>query len=165
MSELIALGDRVTEDRLYEIAVDEVERNELDKVAMALALEEAEGDEKKSRAFYTKHRVRRIKDAIAQQAVMAAQEELEMAAQEELEMAAQEELEAAERLRAEKEKNKTKAKKKSKRKLDQATESQRKLDQATLEEAKRFDKKWGGLFTSSFLIILFILFILFAVSL
>ena len=77
MSELIALGDRVTEDRLYEIAVDEVERNELDKVAMALALEEAEGDEKKSRAFYTKHRVRRIKDAIAQQAVMAAQEELE----------------------------------------------------------------------------------------
>ena len=77
MSELIALGDRVTEDRLYEIAVDEVERNELDKVAMALALEEAEGDEKKSRAFYTKHRVRRIKYAIAQQAVMAAQEELE----------------------------------------------------------------------------------------
>ena len=77
MSELIALGDRVTEDRLYEIAVDEVERNELDKVAMALALEEAEGDEKKSRAFYTKHRVRRIKDAIAQQAVTAAQEELE----------------------------------------------------------------------------------------
>ena len=149
MSELIALGDRVTEDRLYEIAVDEVERNELDKVAMALSLEEAEGDQKKSRAFYTKHRVRRIKDAIAQQAVMAAQEELE----------------AAERVRAEKEKYKTKAKKKSKRKPDQATESQRKLDQATLEEAKRFDKKWGGLFTSSFLIILFILFILFAVSL
>ena len=149
MSELIALGDRVTEDRLYEIAVDEVERNELDKVAMALSLEEVEGDQKKSRAFYTKHRVRRIKDAIAQQAVMAAQEELE----------------AAERLRAEKEKYKTKAKKKSKRKPDQATESQRKLDLATLEEAKRFDKKWGGLFTSSFLIILFILFILFAVSL
>ena len=76
MAELIALGDRVTEDRLYEIAVDEVERNELDKVAMALALEEAEGDEKKSRAFYTKHRVRRIKDAVSQQAVVVAQEKL-----------------------------------------------------------------------------------------
>ena len=32
MSELIALGDRVTEDRLYESAVDEVERNDKTKV-------------------------------------------------------------------------------------------------------------------------------------
>ena len=77
MAELIALGDRVTEDRLYEIAIEEIERNQFDGVAKALALEEAEGDEKKSRAFYTKHRVRRIRDALTQQAVVVAQEELE----------------------------------------------------------------------------------------
>ena len=50
---------------MYEIAVDEIENNEFDKVAQAIAFEEAEGDEKKSRAFYTKHRVRRIKDEIS----------------------------------------------------------------------------------------------------
>ena len=51
MSELIALSNRVTEDRLYEIAVEEIERNEFDGVAKALALEEAEGDEKKAEHF------------------------------------------------------------------------------------------------------------------
>ena len=50
---------------MYEIAVDEIENDNFDKVAQALAFEEAEGDEKKARAFYTKHRVRRIKDEIS----------------------------------------------------------------------------------------------------
>ena len=75
MRELIALGDRLTEDRLYEIAVSEIEKNEFDGVAKALALEEAEGDEKKGRAFYAKHRVRRIRDILTQEALVAAQEQ------------------------------------------------------------------------------------------
>ena len=76
LKELIALGDRLTEDRLYEIVVQELEQNIFDSVAQAKALEEAEGDEKKARAFYTKHRVRRIRDLISSIAVVKrAQEE------------------------------------------------------------------------------------------
>ena len=76
LEELIALGDRLTEDRLYEIVVQELEQNIFDSVAQAKALEEAEGDEKKARAFYTKHRVRRIRDLISSIAVVKrAQEE------------------------------------------------------------------------------------------
>ena len=71
LHELIKLGDRLSEDRLYEIAVSEVEDNQFDGVAKAKALEEAEGDQNKARAFYTKHRVRRIRDLIAEQALMA----------------------------------------------------------------------------------------------
>lgn len=71
LHELIKLGDRLSEDRLYEIAVSEVEDNQFDGVAQAKALEEAEGDQNKARAFYTKHRVRRIRDLIAEQALMA----------------------------------------------------------------------------------------------
>ena len=37
--ELIALGDRLTEDRLYEITVQEVEKYIFDGVAKAKALE------------------------------------------------------------------------------------------------------------------------------
>lgn len=70
LHELIKLGDRLSEDRLYEIAVSEVEDNQFDGVAKAKALEEAEGDQNKARAFYTKHRVRRIRDLIAEQALM-----------------------------------------------------------------------------------------------
>lgn len=62
---LIQLGDRLTEDRLREIVIAELESNEMDGVAQAYALEEADGDEKKARAYYTKHRVRRIRDMIA----------------------------------------------------------------------------------------------------
>jgi len=64
LKELSELNNRLAEDRMYEIAVDEIENNDFDKVAQAIAFEEAEGDEKKARAFYTKHRVRRIKDEI-----------------------------------------------------------------------------------------------------
>ena len=51
LNELIKLGDRLSEDRLYEIAVSEVEDNQFDGVAKAKALEEAEGDQNKARAF------------------------------------------------------------------------------------------------------------------
>jgi hypothetical protein len=65
LKELSELNERLAKDRMYEIAVDEIENNDFDKVAQAIAFEEAEGDEKKARAFYTKHRVRRIKDEIS----------------------------------------------------------------------------------------------------
>jgi hypothetical protein len=73
LKELIELGDRLTEDRLREIVIAELEGNEMDGVAQAYALEEAEGDEKKARAYYTKHRVRRIRDQIAQESIRAAE--------------------------------------------------------------------------------------------
>lgn len=71
LNELIGLGERLSEDRLYEIVIDEVERNEFDNVAKAKALEEAEGDQNKARAFYTKHRVRRLRDLIAEEKIAA----------------------------------------------------------------------------------------------
>lgn len=77
LKELIALGDRLTEDRRYEIAVQEVEENIFDSVARVRALEEAEGDEKKARAFYAKHRVRRIRDKISEQALIAEAERMQ----------------------------------------------------------------------------------------
>ena len=48
LKELIDLGDRLTEDRLREIVIAEIESNEMDGVAQAYALEEADGDEKKA---------------------------------------------------------------------------------------------------------------------
>ena len=77
LKELIELGDRLTEDRLREIVVAELERNEMDGVAQAYAFEEADGDEKKARAYYTKHRVRRIRDLITQESIRAAEERAE----------------------------------------------------------------------------------------
>jgi hypothetical protein len=74
LNELLDLGDRLSEDRLYEVVVQEIEVNDFDAVAKARALEEAEGDGNKARAFYTKHRVRRIRDILAQQAFVAEQE-------------------------------------------------------------------------------------------
>ena len=62
--ELSKLTERLVEDRFYELALSEIEKNSLDPVAQAKAFEEAEGEEKKSRAFYIKHRVRRMKDAL-----------------------------------------------------------------------------------------------------
>ena len=67
--ELIDLGERLSEDRLYEVVIDEIEREEFDSVAKAKALEEAEGDKDKARAFYIKHRVRRIRDLIAEEKI------------------------------------------------------------------------------------------------
>ena len=64
LEELIALDSRLLEDRLYEIAVQEIGTNEFDAVAKAKAFEEAEGNELKARAFYTRHRVRRIRDQL-----------------------------------------------------------------------------------------------------
>ena len=72
--ELIELGDRLTEDRLREVVVAEIENKMMDGVAQAYALEEADGDEKKARAYYTKHRVRRIRDLITQESIVAEQE-------------------------------------------------------------------------------------------
>ena len=71
---LIELGDRLTEDQLREIVMAEIERNEMDSVAQSYALQEADGDEKKARAYYTKHRVRRIEDMIAQESIRRKQE-------------------------------------------------------------------------------------------
>ena len=53
LTELIDLGERRSEDRLYEVVIDGIERDELDSVAKAKALEEAEGGQNKARAFYT----------------------------------------------------------------------------------------------------------------
>ena len=77
LKELIDLGDRLTEDRLREIVIAEIESNEMDGVAQAYALEEADGDEKKARAYYTKHRVRRIRDLIAQETIRIEQKRVE----------------------------------------------------------------------------------------
>ena len=77
LKELIELGDRLTEDRLREIVIAEIENNEMDGVAQAYALEEADGDEKKARAYYTKHRVRRIRDLITQESILAEEERAE----------------------------------------------------------------------------------------
>ena len=64
LQELAELSDRRTEDRMDEIALSEIKNNELDPVAQAKAFEEAEGDPIKSRAFYTKLRVRRVRDEL-----------------------------------------------------------------------------------------------------
>ena len=85
LKELIDLGDRLTEDRLREIVITEIESNEMDGVAQAYALEEADGDEKKARAYYTKHRVRRIRDLIAEESIRTASERAEKAKQAEIE--------------------------------------------------------------------------------
>lgn len=66
LDELACLESRLIEDRLYQIAILEIEAEQFDQVAQAKAFEEAEGDTKKARAFYTKHRVQRLQDIIAQ---------------------------------------------------------------------------------------------------
>ena len=63
--QLSKLNERSVEDRFYELALSEIEENSFDPVAKAKAFEEAEGEEKKSHAFYVKHRVRRMKDELA----------------------------------------------------------------------------------------------------
>ena len=63
--EIKSLSVRLLEDRLYEVVADEVLRNEYDNVAKIKALEEARGDEQVAKSIYTRHRVRRLKDAAA----------------------------------------------------------------------------------------------------
>lgn len=78
--ELRSLGDRLAEDRIYEIVVSEVDRDELDPVAKARAFEEAEGDSQKTKALYIKHRVRRIRDLAAEYEIWLQKEEATKAA-------------------------------------------------------------------------------------
>ena len=60
------LSDRLAEDRLYKITADEMKAGSFDEVAQLRALEESEGYEKKAKAFYPKHRVRRLMDLRAE---------------------------------------------------------------------------------------------------
>ena len=72
------LSDRLAEDRLYKITADEMKAGSFDEVAQLRALEESEGYEKKAKAFYPKHRVRRLMDLraeiILEEAAAAAEE-------------------------------------------------------------------------------------------
>lgn len=77
LQELQGLGERLAEDRLYEVVLQELENEDYDPVAKAKALEEAEGDKEKSRAYYIRHRVRRIKDLMAELQLKAAADKLE----------------------------------------------------------------------------------------
>lgn len=72
--ELRSLSERLAEDKIYEKVIAEVEDAELDAVAKAKAFEEAEGDDQKARAFYIKHRVRRIRDLAAEYEIWVQQE-------------------------------------------------------------------------------------------
>ena len=67
IDEIASLNERRFEDRLYEIAIEEIQNNEMDPVSEARAFEEAEGNKEKARAFYTKHRVRRLRDHLMQE--------------------------------------------------------------------------------------------------
>lgn len=71
LEELMALDARLQEDRLYEIALSELDTQSFDPVAKAKAFEEAEGDAQKAKAFYIKHRVRRIRDQLVAEGVEA----------------------------------------------------------------------------------------------
>ena len=66
LDELSRLDSIMMEDHLYRIAILEIQEEQLDLVAQAKAFEEAEGDVPKARALYTKHRVQRIRDMLAQ---------------------------------------------------------------------------------------------------
>ena len=58
------LSGRQAEDLLYNVVMAEISEDDLDPVAWAMAFEEAEGQEQRSKALYLKHRIRRIKDDI-----------------------------------------------------------------------------------------------------
>lgn len=57
-----ALDGRLDEDALYEKVLIELKNGEIDIVAEARATEEASGEKQKARAFYIKHRIRRLRD-------------------------------------------------------------------------------------------------------
>jgi hypothetical protein len=66
LHELSLLDGIRLEDRVYQIVLQEVQLEQFDPVAKVKAYEEAEGDNNKARALYTKHRVRRIEDMLIQ---------------------------------------------------------------------------------------------------
>ena len=55
--------NRLSEDKLIEIVLEEQKQGEIDEVALAKANMDAEGDKEKAQALYIKHRIRRIKDS------------------------------------------------------------------------------------------------------
>lgn len=63
--EIKSLSVQLLEDRLSEVVADEILRNEYDNVAKIKALKEARDDEQVAESIYTRHRVRRLKDAAA----------------------------------------------------------------------------------------------------
>ena len=67
------LGDRLNKDHLRAYVVSEIADNIHDPVAMNYALEEAGGDEQKTMAYYTKHRIRIIDDELKALCIMMAQ--------------------------------------------------------------------------------------------
>lgn len=56
---------RRTEEQLYSIVVEEIERNEINKALWAKALSDSDNDKNKTRALYIKYRVQRLKDDIS----------------------------------------------------------------------------------------------------
>ena len=64
ITDLQNLSGRQAEDLLYNLVMAEISEDDLDPVAWAMAFEEAEGEEQRSKALYLKHRIRRIKDDI-----------------------------------------------------------------------------------------------------
>ena len=66
LHELSLLEGVRLEDRVYQIVLQEIQLEQFDPVAKVKAYEEAEGDNNKARALYTKHRVRRMEDMLAQ---------------------------------------------------------------------------------------------------
>ena len=64
------LGDRLNEDHLRAYVVSEIADNIHDPVAMNYAIEEADGDEQKTMAYYTKHRIRIIDDELKLQGIL-----------------------------------------------------------------------------------------------
>jgi hypothetical protein len=76
--ELAELSDRLLEDNLYEIVMQEVEIGNYDQAAKARAFQEAQGDEPAAKALYIKHRIRRLRDlAVAEKASEVTRRDLE----------------------------------------------------------------------------------------
>ena len=59
-----SINSRRIEEKLYEVALDEVEKNNIRKGLYAKALSKAEGDKEKANGIYLKLRVQSIMDDI-----------------------------------------------------------------------------------------------------
>lgn len=85
LQKIFEMDRRLAEDALYETVVTELKNGWTDIVAEARAMEEAQGEKEKARAFYIKHRIRRLKDAhLADIIDREAQKEADKAKSEEL---------------------------------------------------------------------------------